>query len=406
MLSQKLKVAFLFDRRPTYPPDFNNMKCYYVSEEIAKRGFGAIWLYLGSREQVHKAGAITFVSLKGPALRFFSTLFANLRILIFCISNSVRVIYLDAWFYFRDSPFRQLSTVLTLRIFGMRVVVDQRDPYLDFEVARGAVRPGTLRFKLLKIHEKITLYVCSLLVLPSKAYENLLIREGAPSSKVKGYFRGVDLKQFNSMVDGKRVRARLGLEGSFVVGWFGMMYRHRLVEEVLIPLAGNLDKIIPNSRMVVGGKGPLESAILGSKMRDGGSRLFYVGAIEYSGLPEYLSACDVLLCPVSRESRFSFNSNWLKIIEGIAVGVPVIATKTESSTTDLGELKGIVWTGDSLADFEGSIDSTYKNLAVVAKEAREQSKSLTRFGIDRTIPLIVDQVLQTGHETQHRHRHS
>ena len=391
-----MKVAFLFDRRPVFPPDFNNMKCYYVSEEMAKRGVEVIWLCMNGRDRVSMAGHITFVSLRVPAFRLVSALVTDLRIMAFCLFNSVRIVYMDAWFYYRDSPFRQLATILTLRVFGMRVVVDQRDPYLDFEVARGAVRPGTLKHRVLRIHEKATVTACSLLILPSKAYENLLKSEGAPAGKVRGVFRGIDLKQFNPSVKGDRIKAQLGLEGKFVLGWFGIMYGYRQVNEVLIPLAQSLHTIVPNGRMVLGGKGPLESALREAKQGEEGGQFDYVGTVKYSELPEYLSACDVLLCPVSVRFRFSRHSNWLKILEGIAVGVPVIATKTESSAVDLKGLKGIVWTGDDLADFRASIENTYRNLRQIRGEAIEQAKDLTEFGIDRTIPLIVDQVLETA----------
>ncbi|HEV2139114.1 MAG TPA: glycosyltransferase [Nitrososphaerales archaeon] len=392
--STSVKVAFLFDHKPSFPPDFNNMKCFYVSDEMTKRGIEVLWLNLDKRDNVSKVGGIVFLSLKVPTTRMVSALLAGLRIMTYCIVNSVRIVYIDAWFYFRDSPLRQLATIMTLRVLGVRVVVDQRDPYLDFEVARGAVTPGTFRYRLLKIHEKATLYACSLLILPSRAYEILLRSEGAPATKVKGFFRGIDLKRFNPSIDGSRIRARLGLGESFVIGWFGIMYRYRHVKEVLIPLAQTIGSIVPNGRMVLGGKGSLEGAVREAERADKLGQFAYVGSVKYSELPEYLSACDVLLCPVSKQSRFSSHSNWLKILEGLAVGVPVIATKTESSVTDLGELKGVVWTGESLADFQASIESTYKELESVKADARGQADELHEFGIERTIPAIVDLILQ------------
>ena len=392
----KAKVAFLFDSRPVYPPDYNNMKCYYVSQELTKRGIEVAWVNMGDQNRVVRTDKVSFVSLKIPTIRVASTLLNSFMIVVFCLVHSVRIVYIDGWFYFRDSPLRQLATIVTLRIFGRRVVLDQRDPYLDFEVSRGAVQPGTLRHTLLKIHERITLYVCSLLILPSKAYERLFASEGASPKKVRGFFRGIDLNQFNPSVSGERIRLRLDLDQNFVVGWFGMMYRHRQVKEVLIPLAESLSTIVPNSRMIIGGRGPFEGALLEAKRGDRGNQFDYVGPVKYSELPEYLSACDVLLCPVSTQSRFSRHSNWLKILEGIAMGVPVIATKTEASVIDLWRLKGIVWTGESLADFQTSIVSTYRDLQHIKTEAREQARSLLEFGIDRTIPQIVDQVLQAG----------
>jgi glycosyltransferase involved in cell wall biosynthesis len=395
-----LKVAFLFDKKPSYPPDFNNMKCYYVSEEMTKRGIDVIWLNMDAKDRVKMGGSIDFVGLRVPSFRILSILLIGFQIITYCLVNSVRIVYIDAWFYSRDSPFRQLLTIVSLRVFGVGVVVDQRDPYLDFEVARGAVQPGTFKHGLLKAHERATLYACNLLVLPSKAYENLLRSEGAPPGRVKGFFRGVDLKRFNPSVDGSRVRMQLGLEQRFVVGWFGIMYGYRQVNEVLIPLAQSVATIVPNGRMILGGKGPLEGTLRDAKGGDMGAEFDFVGAVEYSVLPQYLSACDVLLCPINTQFRFTRHSNWLKILEGLAVGVPVIATKTEASVVDLGSLKGIVWTGEGLADFRASIENTYKNLKQIKGTARKQAEDLSEFSIEKTIPTIVDQVLQACVQVQ------
>jgi hypothetical protein len=82
------------------------------------------------------------------------------------------------------------------------------------------------------------------------------------------------------------------------------------------------------------------------------------------------------------------------------VGVPVIATKTEASVVDLGSLKGIVWTGEGLADFRASIENTYKNLKQIKGTARKQAEDLSEFSIEKTIPTIVDQVLQACVQVQ------
>jgi glycosyltransferase involved in cell wall biosynthesis len=152
--------------------------------------------------------------------------------------------------------------------------------------------------------------------------------------------------------------------------------------------------------MILGGKGPLEGALRDAIGGDMGAEFDFVGAVEYSVLPQYLSACDVLLCPINTQFRFTRHSNWLKILEGLAVGVPVIATKTEASVVDLGSLKGIVWTGEGLADFRASIENTYKNLKQIKGTARKQAEDLSEFSIEKTIPTIVDQVLQACVQVQ------
>jgi glycosyltransferase involved in cell wall biosynthesis len=388
-----LKFAFLFEKTAEFPPSFDNIKCYYITKEIIRRGGKVSWVQQGRDEGTFDVEGITFVRLRLPTARFLSAVVATLRILIYCLTHEVQFVYIDAWLYLRHSPLRQLTTVLALRIWGIKVVMDQRDPYLDFEVARGTVRPGTIRHKLLSIDEKLTPFVSSVVLLPSKAYERLLLGEGAPADKVAGFFRGIDLDLFNPSVDGEGVRKRLGVEGRFVIGWFGMMHRHLRVREVILPLAQQIGELVPNGYMLIGGKGPLSGDIVSVRGTGPHSRFEYVGLIPYDQLPHYLAACDLLLCPVSTDFRFSRHSNWLKILEGLAVGRPVIATRTESSTSDLSLLRGIVWTGQELGDFKSAIELAYQERSKLLAAAKEQSRHLNAYSISSTIPKIVDRIV-------------
>ena len=146
--------------------------------------------------------------------------------------------------------------------------------------------------------------------------------------------------------------------------------------------------------MIIGGRGPLEREVQKAARGPLGKSFAYVGAISYSELPGYLAACDLLLCPIDAGSRFARHSNWLKILEGLAVGVPVIATRTEASAADMSRLSGVVWTGQSLADFQAGVRAAYRNFGVVKEEARAQARSLRQFGIESTIPKLVDWILQ------------
>lgn len=390
-----MRFAFLFEKTADFPPSFNNMKSYYITKEMVRREVAVTWIQLGDEDSASTAEGILFVKVRVPKVRLISAVIATFRILIYCLLNEVKLVYIDAWLYLRHSPFRQLTTVLALRIARVRVIVDQRDPYLDFEIARGAVQPGTMKEKLLVLHERALVSTCSLLIVPSKAYEELLVREGAPAGRVTGFFRGIDFKQFNPSVDGNAVRKRLGIEGKFVVGWFGIMHRHLRVREVLIPLARGIEDMIPNGYVLIGGKGPFAADLRTAKKASPDAKFDYVGVVPYNQLPEYIAACDLLLCPVSTDYRFSRHSNWLKIIEGLAVGRPVIATETVTTNNDLKNLKGIVWTGQDFDDFKTSIEHAYRTLPQLQAIAREQANHMAEFSTDSTIPRVVDRIALT-----------
>ena len=385
-----MRFAFLFEKPAEFPPGFDNMKCYYVTKELIRRGEDVSWVQLSREGGRSRKDGISFEKLRVPSLRFVGPVAATLTVLVHCLTRRVRFVYIDGWLYLRHSPLRQLGTVLALRAAGIRVVVDQRDPYLDFEVARGAVVQGTLRYRLLSADERAMILVSSKVLLPSKAYADLLISEGAPPGKVAGFFRGIDLGLFNPSADGSEVRRRLGVEGKYVLGWFGMMHRHLRVREVLLPLARQVGALIPNGYMLIGGKGPLREDVVSAGESGPGDQFRYVGLVPYGQLPSYLAACDLILCPVSTEFRFSRHSNWLKIVEGLAVGRPVVATRTESTATDMSPLKGVVWTGQALEDFRTAVQRAYSARSDLRAEAMEQSGRLEDFSTRSTIQRIVD----------------
>ena len=79
-------------------------------------------------------------------------------------------------------------------------------------------------------------------------------------------------------------------------------------------------------------------------------------------------------------------------MEGLAVGKPVIATRTMSSGEDLGGIAGIVWTGQELDDFVQSLVSARAHLTELQNSAREQAAHLQEFAIASTVPQIADRV--------------
>jgi glycosyltransferase involved in cell wall biosynthesis len=124
--------------------------------------------------------------------------------------------------------------------------------------------------------------------------------------------------------------------------------------------------------------------------------LSYVGLISYDELPKYIAACDVTLCPVQTSSRFSLHSNWLKIVESLAVGTPVIATRTKTSIMDMKKQRGVFWTGKTLDDFVHSIDSVRKDKLHWKSEALLQADRMVEYSVSYNIPRLVDLICKNG----------
>jgi glycosyltransferase involved in cell wall biosynthesis len=376
-----------------YPPAIHNIKAFYLSKEMVRRGVVVNWVQLGGNEGSWKEDGIRFSVLRALRKGPFPEAFQILRLVVFCLGTRINLVYEDEWLFLRKKPTARLLGNMILRIFGVKIVLDQRDPFVDFEVAAGELTRGSSRFKRFALLRPLLLRQADLIILPSKAYAATYLSEGIPTEKVLGIFRGVDPKLFRPRIGPSNERSQLGLDGKFVVGWFGLMHPYRMISEIIIPLIENLPKEIPNVHFLIGGEGPLLQEFERIRTGPHGESFTLLGIIPYVKLPDYIAACDVTLCPVSTKFRFTMNSNWLKIGESIAMGTPMVASRTRASDLDFSGVGGVVWADSDFNGFFHAICELEKNLGFYRGKAKEQAEHFGTFSIGSTIPIIVDRTL-------------
>jgi glycosyltransferase involved in cell wall biosynthesis len=393
------RVAFVFSSRMNYPPDIHNMKVYYLSQAMVKRGVNVTWVQIGGRERRWASDGIQFVSLTAPRgarlspVARLSEWVRVLRLALYCILDRIQLVYFDEWLFLRNRPFSRLVAQMILRLMGIKVVLDQRDPYVDFELASGELRQGSLTYRWLSWVRPLILRQTDLIVVPSEAYATLYLHEGVPRTKVLGVFRGIDTALFNVHPDPSTAKSRLGLKGKFVIGWFGLMQPYRMINEIIVPLIQNLSKDLPNAHVLIGGEGPLLNEFQSLLRSEARKSFTLLGSIPYSELPGYIAACDVTICPVSTEFRFTTHSNWLKIAESISVGIPIVSTKTDIADMDFKGVRGVIWAGSNYGEFLRALREVQSDPRFFRLEAEEQASNFEPFSIAQTIPKIVDKVL-------------
>jgi len=128
---------------------------------------------------------------------------------------------------------------------------------------------------------------------------------------------GVDLDLFDSASDAAPTRARLGLEGRFVVGWVGSFRRFHAIEQAVDAVAA-----VDGATLLLVGDGP-ERPRIEQLARDRGVAAVFTGTVEHADLPAHLAAMDaaLVLAPVGAEYHYSP----LKLAEYLATGVAVVA---------------------------------------------------------------------------------
>lgn len=391
-----LKVALLFDREAIFPPSIDDMKAFYVSRQLIRRGANVCWLQFNNEPQKEPRDGISFVNLRSATnVRILRPLFMILGIVSFCLSSGVNVVYIDEWLMFRSELAWQLALRVVLRLVGLIVVFDLRDPYIDYQIAYGKLRYGSLRHAFYRIQYSLIYKLTDLIILPSQVYANAYVsEERIPTKKIIGIPRGVDSEQFNTDVDPTDVKKDLGLQGKFVVGWFGMMHKYRLVKEIIVPTIKSIRDVIPDGHVLIGGKGELLRSFEELEAAKPEYPFTLLGLVPYNDLPNYIAACDVLLSPIDPSYRFTQNSVWLKILEALAVGRPIISTRTGLKEGDFKDVKGIVWTEPNLASFLDALKHVRDNYAYYLQLASEQASHFQDFTTDFTISRLVDKIEQ------------
>lgn len=138
---------------------------------------------------------------------------------------------------------------------------------------------------------------------------------------------GVRLECFGpSANDRREVRDSWGVpETRFVIGYAG-----RLVPEKGIPTLLDAMARLPNVDLVLVGDGPERRPALGRALQLGISgRVTFLGSVPSVGIPRVLRGLDALVLP-SRATRGWQEQFGRVLVEGMASGLPVVATRTGS----------------------------------------------------------------------------
>jgi glycosyltransferase involved in cell wall biosynthesis len=216
-----------------------------------------------------------------------------------------------------------------------------------------------------------------------------------PRDKLFGIFRGVDGTLFNSKVTGKRVRDRLQLQGKFVIGYFGHFDKFRLINEVVIPLIKRTREKIPEAYFLIAGRGePALEAHFRMLSKSRSELMLLLDFVPPEDVPEYLAACDVTISPLDSKFKHSQNSAPLKVVESIALGRPIVATRTKSTHTDFADLKGVIWVGTDFQEFLDALTRVAEDYPYYSSQAARQAQDMEKYRPETTTRKITDHIVK------------
>ena len=243
-------------------------------------------------------------------------------------------------------PNSSLMGVFLFRIFsGSRapVLYDVRSPWIDMSIARGFIGKSwsALYRSVLYIAEKFLCRRVSEFVFVTEGLaeyyrKKVRIRSTRDVSVIPS---GVDLNLFRAVpTDARR---RLGVaENDIMICSVGGIASVRKQDEFL-PIFKEVLVQVPEARLVFVGEGDLLPRLKEKTAElDLAQFIVFTGSVPHQEVPEIISACDFGLShlPDMFVHRHNFS---LKILEYLACGVPVLASRIDSNVAIAGTLAGV-----------------------------------------------------------------
>ncbi|CAB4338505.1 unannotated protein [freshwater metagenome] len=178
---------------------------------------------------------------------------------------------------------------------------------------------------------------------------------------------GIDVEHFNPDVDSSKLRNYLGLTNKSVIVSVGRLV-HRKGQDRLIGALPAIRKAVPNVHLLIVGEGPYKEKLISLAKNCGVMDcITFVGRIQYSQLPEYVSAGDLFAMPSrSRFNGLEVEGLGIVYLEASACGLPVIAGNSGGAPDAVLEgTTGVVVDGNSISDISSAAISLLLNPALM-----------------------------------------
>ena len=229
----------------------------------------------------------------------------------------------DAVLYERHAYF--MFTGVLLGKWLRRPVVLEVNELAGFKRARGLIMERLARRIDAWVFSRADHILCVSRVLADEVQQR-----GANSKRVHVLPNAIDPKRFRSPGAGQSLRARLGLEGSIVIGHVGLFYYWDRLD-VLIEVVKRIRGRHPDTKVLLVGDGPEMETLKQTASRMGmESAVILPGPVPRDDVPAYIDAMDICVLPDSN----AFGSP-IALFEFMAMGKPCVVP-------DLGPMRDVI----------------------------------------------------------------
>lgn len=204
------------------------------------------------------------------------------------------------------------------------VILDIHDLLPEFYASKFKVRHGSVIFKLLTFVERYSARFASHIIIANHLWRDRLVSRSTTFEKCTVVRNRPDLDIFVGQTTNEAIR-----DGKFRLTYPGSLNWHQGVD-VAIRAFASVANQIPDAEFHIYGEGPAKPALIALTSQLGmNGRICFHDFLPSREIARVMAATDLAIEPKRASSAFGNEALSTKILEFMALGVPVIASKTK-----------------------------------------------------------------------------
>lgn len=279
------------------------------------------------------------------------------------------------------------------KIMGARLILDLHDLMPEFYAGRFNQDLNALPIRLLRLQERISCAFADQVITVTSLWRETLIQRGIPAEKIV-----VVMNVANDRIFQRQMRSNLPSGNGQP---FRLIYHGTLAERYGIDLAiravDQLRASIPNIHLTIHGKGEyLETLVqLKDQLDLDPYVVFSTQYMPIADLPKLIGKAHVGLVPY-RQDIFTDGILPTKMMEYVAVGIPVVAARTAAISAYFDENMVRYFTPGDVNDLANSILSLYLNQDLIKQLPINADQFSQRYNWKQMAGFYVESVERLG----------
>lgn len=208
---------------------------------------------------------------------------------------------------------------------GCPVILDLRDLVPELYASRFNKDENSRMFRILKAVERLSAKFADHVIVANPVWFDKVVHRSAHPAKCSMFWYYPDTELFYP-----RLKART--DSRFKLLYPGCLHHHQGVD-VAIRAFPKIQQQIPQAELQIMGNGPAKSDL--SKLIQElhlESKVFFVDPVPLEEIPEYMAQCDLGVVTKKASDIFGNEAASTKIPEFMAMGVPIVASRTKIDT--------------------------------------------------------------------------